>query len=70
MNGSTSGQRHPRWRAGVLAAAAAGITVFAAGCGSSGNGAPASPAPAAHPLGHAQYHGYSQSGKDGEPWMR
>ena len=61
MNGTTSGHWHPRRRAGVLAAAAAGITVWAAGCASgSGGGAPASPVPAAHPAGYAQYHGYSQ----------
>jgi hypothetical protein len=59
MNGTTSGHWLPRRRAGVLAAAAAGVTVFAAGCGSSSG--PASPAtPAAHRLGYAQYHGYSQ----------
>ena len=68
MNGTTSGHCLPRphsRRAGVLAAAAAGIAVLATGCGSggSGHGAPATPAssrPAANPLGYARYHGYSQ----------
>ncbi len=70
MNGTTSGpclpRRHSR-RAGVLAAAAAGVAVLATGCGNGGGGngapatpAPASPVPAAHPLGYARYHGYSQ----------
>jgi hypothetical protein len=65
MEYGSSGSHHlPRRRsrrAGVLTAVAVSVAVIAAACGaSSGRGGPASPAPAAHPPGYAQYHAYSQ----------
>jgi hypothetical protein len=59
MNGTTGSHRPPRQRArrqaGVLAAAAAGVAVLAAACGSGGP----SPAAPSHPAGYQKYHAYS-----------
>jgi hypothetical protein len=44
----------------VLTVVAVSVAVIAAACGASGRGGPASPAPAAHPPGYAQYRAYSQ----------
>ena len=62
MNGTTGRHGPPRQRsrrpAGVLAAAAAGVAVLVAACGS-GRSSPAGSYPS-HPPGYGQYHAYSQ----------
>ena len=60
MNATTRGHCPPRqrpWRAGVLAAAAAGVAVLVGACGS-GGASPAGSSPS-HPPGYPQYHAYS-----------